>query len=295
MTPVIADLQPDSAALPSSPAIQQEKSSQMNWVFAIAIVAFHVGAIAALFQFSWSALAVFCVLWFLCQNIGIAVCYHRLLTHRGFQVPKWLEYTFTVFSTMALQGGPLYWVALHRLHHQLSDKPGDPHSPRDGYWWAHMDWILHGSLHNGSDLLNRYAPDLQKDAFHRWISRYHWLPVTVLGVALLLMGGWPWVLWGIFMRVTVGLHVTWLVNSATHLWGSRRFSTRDDSRNNWWVAILSGGEGWHNNHHAHPVSARHGFAWYELDINYLFIRFLVLVGLATQLRLFVEPKQGQPT
>ncbi len=147
-----------------------------------------------------------------------------------------------------------------------------------------MDWILHGSLHNGSELLNRYAPDLNKDPFYRWLSRYHWLPVTILGVGLMLAGGLPWVLWGIFMRVAVGLHVTWLVNSATHLWGRKRFATRDDSKNNWWVALLSGGEGWHNNHHAHPTSARHGLAWYELDINYLFIHLLKTLGLATKVR-----------
>src|ERR1700734_2178869 len=110
----------------------------------------------------------------------------------------------------------------------------------------------------------RYAPDLMKQGFYRWLNRFHWLPVTVLGFGLLAVGGWSWVLWGIFFRVTVGLHVTWLGNSATHIWGSRRFETRDDSRNNWWVALLTGGEGWHNNHYAHPFSGRHGMAWYEL-------------------------------
>jgi stearoyl-CoA desaturase (delta-9 desaturase) len=255
---------------------------KFQWNFALIIGAFHLGAILAFFAFRWSALAVFAVTWVLTQNIGIGLSYHRLLTHRGYVVPRWLEYTMAVCGTMALQGSPVYWVAVHRLHHQFTDKPGDPHSPRDGKWWSHVGWILNGSLHNDSAILKRYAPDLMKQGFYRWLNRFHWLPVTVLGFALLAVGGWSWVLWGIFFRVTVGLHVTWLVNSATHIWGSRRFETRDDSRNNWWVALLTGGEGWHNNHHAHPVSARHGMAWYELDVNYLGIWMLEKVGLATK-------------
>jgi stearoyl-CoA desaturase (delta-9 desaturase) len=187
-----------------------------------------------------------------------------------------------VMGTMSLQGSPVYWVAVHRLHHQYTDKPGDPHSPHDGKWWSHMGWILMGSLHNDSAILKRYAPDLMKQGFYRWLNRWHWLPVTLMGFGLLAVGGWSWVWWGIFLRVTLGWHVTWLVNSATHIWGSRRFQTRDDSRNNWWVALLTGGEGWHNNHHAFPVSARHGMAWYELDVNYLGIWILEKVGLATK-------------
>ncbi len=264
-----------------------QRKTALNWVFTLTLGAFHVGALAALFMFSWSAFAVFAVLWVLAQNVGIAVGYHRLLTHRGYAVPKWLEYTIAVLGTMSLQGSPLYWVAVHRIHHQHTDRPGDPHSPRDGKWWSHMGWILNGSLHNDSAVLKRYAPDLMAVPFYRWLNRWHWMPVTVLGFALLFAGaatgglylGWSWVMWGIFLRATLGLHVTWLVNSATHMWGSRRYETRDDSRNNWWVALLTGGEGWHNNHHANPVSARHGLAWYEFDPNYYGIWLLAKVGL----------------
>ena len=260
----------------------EPRRGKFEWDFALILTIFHLGAVAALFEMRWSALLVFLVTWVLAQNIGIAVAYHRLLTHRGYVVPKWLEYMIAILGTMALQGSPVYWVAVHRLHHQYTDKPGDPHSPRDGKWWSHMGWILNGSLHNDSAILQRYAPDLMKQGFYRWLNRFHWLPVTVLGLVLLAIGGLPWVLWGIFFRVTVGLHVTWLVNSATHMWGSRRFQTRDDSRNNWWVALLTGGEGWHNNHHAHPVSARHGMAWYEIDFNYWAIWALEKLGLATK-------------
>jgi stearoyl-CoA desaturase (delta-9 desaturase) len=249
------------------------------------MVLFHVGAVMALFTFSWSALAVFLVTHYVALVFGIGMSYHRLLTHRSYKTPKIIEYALTVCATLALEGGPMFWVATHRRHHQHSDADHDPHTPRHGGLWAHMGWILFGhSQHNRPDLLARYAPDLAKDRVHVWLSRYHWVPITVLGVGLLAVGGWSWVLWGVFLRTTVGLHTTWLINSATHLWGSRRFATRDDSRNNWWVALLTFGEGWHNNHHAHPTSAAHGLAWYEVDVNYLHIRALELVGLATEVR-----------
>ena len=188
---------------------------------------------------------------------------------------------FVDFGTLALEGGPIFWVATHRIHHQKSDREGDPHTPREGTYWAHMGWIMTGQgLHHDASILARYVPDLCRDRVHIWLSNWHWISNVVVGLGLLAFGGIPYVLWGIFFRTTFGLHATWLVNSATHLWGSRRFQTRDDSTNNWWVALLTFGEGWHNNHHAHPVSARHGLAWYELDINWIMIRTLERLGVA---------------
>jgi fatty-acid desaturase len=130
-----------------------------------------------------------------------------------------------------------------------------------------------------------YAPDLIKDKFHIWLNRLYWLPLVLLALVLLVLGGWSYLMWGIFFRVTFNLHATWLVNSATHMWGTRRFSTSDDSRNNWWVALLTFGEGWHNNHHAHPTAARHGLAWYEIDINWWGIRVMQFLGLARAIKL----------
>ena len=266
----------------------------VNWITAIFIGLFHVGAVAALFCFSWQRLAVAAVLWLLAINFGIGVCYHRLLTHRGFQTPKWVEYLLTICATLALEGGPIFWVAVHRVHHQNSDHPGDPHTPKEGPWWAHIGWLVLGrSMHAESTALARYAPDLARDRFHVWISKYHYMTLVVCGLLLLgggawmdhgIMGGVKLVLWGIFLRVTLGLHATWLVNSATHMWGKRRFATRDDSRNNLLVALVTGGEGWHNNHHAHPVSARHGLVWYELDPNFWLIWMLSRVGLARKIQ-----------
>lgn len=211
--------------------------------------------------------------------------YHRLLTHRSYKTPKWIEYFLTVCATLALEGGPIFWVATHRIHHQFSDKEGDPHSPRDGKWWAHMLWMTFGEVgHCDAATMGRYAPDMARDRFHVWISKYHYVPLVVVGALLFAFGGISCFLWGVFLRVTLGLHATWLVNSATHLWGTRRFNTRDDSRNNLLVAMISFGEGWHNNHHAHPTSARHGLAWYEFDLSWLTIRLLELVGLAKNVR-----------
>jgi stearoyl-CoA desaturase (delta-9 desaturase) len=204
-----------------------------------------------------------------------------------------VEYVMTICATLALEGGPIFWVSVHRVHHQLSDHDGDPHTPHDGGWWAHVGWILSGeSLGAQTTQLARYVPDLTRDRFYVWLSKYHWIPLVVAGLACLAIAGWPGVFWGIFLRTTLGLHATWLVNSATHMWGSRRFETRDDSRNSWWVALLTGGEGWHNNHHAHPVSARHGFRWYEVDVNYYGIWLLKSLGIAREIKLAQYDRQN---
>jgi len=257
------------------------EDSKINWVTASFMIAFHLGAIAALFFFSWKAFFLAVALNWVSGSLGIGMGYHRLLTHRGYKTPKWIEYFLTTCATLALEGGPIFWVATHRIHHQFSDKEGDPHSPIDGKWWAHAGWILVGkSMHHDTETLARYVPDLAKDKFHVFITKYHYVPMIVLGLVLLAIGGVPFLMWGIFLRTVVGLHSTWLVNSATHSWGSRRFQTRDLSTNSWWVALLSFGEGWHNNHHAHPVSARHGMAWYEIDFNWYGIWLLRKLGLA---------------
>lgn len=256
-----------------------------NWTTVIAFTIFHLGALAAPFYFTWLAFLMAVFLYWMSLSLGIGMGYHRLLTHRAYKVPKWIEYFLAICGTMALEGGPIFWVATHRVHHQFSDKHGDPHTPLDGRWWAHIIWMLVGNAtHCSVEECGRYAPDMVRDRFYVWLSRYHYLPLTLVGIGLLVFGGVPFLLWGLFLRVTLGLHATWLVNSATHLWGSRRFETRDDSRNNWWVALVTFGEGWHNNHHAHPASARHGLAWYEVDITWMTIWLLKIAGVAKSVR-----------
>lgn len=262
-----------------------DKKSRVNWITVVVFALFHVGALMAPFYFEWRSVIVAAVMYWICISGGIGMGYHRLLTHRSYKVAKPLEYAIAVLGTMNLEGGPIFWVATHRVHHAKSDKPGDPHTPREGPWWAHIGWMIYGeSNHNRTEMMARMAPDLGRDPFYRWLNTWHWLPLAISGVILFWWGGMSALLWAGFFRVTLGLHATWLVNSATHLWGSKRFATTDDSRNNWWVAMLTFGEGWHNNHHAHPASARHGLAWYELDVSWLQIRLLEKLGIAKSVK-----------
>ncbi len=256
------------------------KRDGINWTSVITFALFHCGAVAALFFFSWPAFFTAVLLYWVSLSFGIGMGYHRLLTHRSYKVPKPVEYFLAVCGTLALEGGPIPWVATHRIHHKYSDQDGDPHTPRDGKWWSHLIWMLVGDASNANiEQCSRYVPDLMRDPFHRALSKYHWVPLAVVSL-LLCLGGLPFVLWGLCMRVTLGYHATWMINSLTHIQGARRFETRDDSRNNWLVALFTFGEGWHNNHHAYPTSARHGLAWYEIDITWMTIRLLQAVGLA---------------
>lgn len=269
-------MRPDAVRLPHS--------QNLNWLTTSVLVFLHAGAIAALFLFNWRDFGIAVFLYWLATGLGISMGYHRLHTHRSYQVPLLLEYFFAFCGALTLEGGPIFWVAVHRLHHQNSDQPGDPHSPRDGAWWSHMGWILLGETnHNNTRLMSKYAPDLAKHKFYLWLNNYHWIPTVLLAGATLASGGWPLMLWAVCFRIVFGLHATWLVNSATHMWGARRFATRDDSRNTWWVALFTFGEGWHNNHHAHPTSARHGLAWYEFDLSWLQIRLLRRLGVARKI------------
>ena len=204
----------------------------VNWLTCIVMVVFHVGAVAALFHFSWTLLAIAFVLYWMARRLrhrhGLSPAAHAPLLQ---DVPKWLEYFFAVCGTLTLEGGPIFWVATHRIHHQHSDTDGDPHTPRDGGFWAHMGWILFGEAHHNDTerAWRKYAPDLAADPFYRWLQH------VSLGAAhrhrrlspCSPSAAGPLVFWAVFLRVVVGLHATWLVNSATHMWGSRRF---DDAR-----------------------------------------------------------------
>jgi stearoyl-CoA desaturase (delta-9 desaturase) len=265
--------------------ISNEKQS-INWHTATFMALFHIGAVAALFMFSWQALVAAVVLWWISASLGVGMGFHRLLTHRGYKTPKIVEYLITIFGLLSLEGGAINWVVTHRIHHAHTDGPGDPHTPRDGGWWAHIGWMLKGTAQSHDrETMERYAPDMMKDKFHVLANNFYWVPVIFLAAGLFALGGWSFVLWGVFFRITFNFHSTWLVNSATHMWGKRRFATRDDSTNNWWVALLTFGEGWHNNHHAFPTAARHGLAWYEIDLNWWGIRTLQFLRLAKAVKL----------
>jgi fatty-acid desaturase len=263
---------------------------RINWLPILWIGAIHVGVVLAPFTFTWSALVV-CLILFVLTVIGVNIGFHRLLTHRSFQTSKPVEYLLTVVGCLANQGGALQWVATHRAHHAHADEEGDPHSPGDGGWWAHMLWWMrYDPILDDPGHREHYIKDLAKDPVHRFLNRCQ-VPLTLLlAVVLFVLGnawsgvGLSWLVWGIFVRLTLTYHVTWLVNSATHMWGYRSYETKDRSTNLWWVALLSLGEGWHNNHHAFPRSARHGLRWWEVDVTYWLIRLMSVVGLAKQIQ-----------
>jgi len=260
-------------------------SRKLNWAIITVLTVLHAGAIGALFCFSWRRLAVSVFLYWIAVGLGISMGYHRLHTHRSYRIPRWMEYFFAMCGTLSLEGGPIFWVATHRIHHQYSDKPGDPHSPHDGAWWSHIGWLLVGeSKHNNTKLMAKYAPDLARNPFYANLNTYHWVPIVLVSALLYAIGGLPLFLWATCMRLVFGLHATWAVNSVTHMWGQRRFATRDESRNNMLVALVTFGEGWHNNHHAHPTSARHGLAWWEIDFSWMQIALLKHLGIARAVR-----------
>ena len=259
---------------------------RFDWVNVVYFTALHVGAIAAFWHFSWTGLALVFLLNWVGGSLGIGVTFHRLLTHRGYTAPKAVEYIGTLFGMLASEGGAITWVAMHRMHHTFSDREGkDLHTPKDGFWWSHLGWILCDLGMDRRELERRYAPELVADPVHRVLNRLHVVPNILVGLALYAWGGWALVYWGVFLRIIVTLHVTWLVNSAAHTWGYRTFDTPEGSRNCWWVGLLAWGEGWHNNHHAFQRSARHGLEWWEVDVNWMMIRTLVALGLASDVQL----------
>ena len=273
----------------SKHAIRLANGQKVNWVTSLILVGLHIGAVGAFFCFSWKVFFVALALHSVAVGWGISLGYHRLHTHQSYQCPRWLEYFFAVCGTMTLEGGPMFWVGTHRLHHAKSDQPGDPHSPREGAFWSHMGWIVFGETNHNNKIMAKYAPDLARHKFYWVLNKYHWVPVVITGLMLLAFGGLPMFLWGFCLRIVYGLHCTWLINSATHIFGKRRFETTDDSRNSFILAVLTFGEGWHNNHHAHQTSARHGMLWHELDISWITLKLLRSVGLVWGIRL-VKPE-----
>jgi stearoyl-CoA desaturase (delta-9 desaturase) len=263
-----------------------------NWPNGIALITIHAGALLVCIPafFSWQALVAGYVLSYLTGVVGITLNFHRTLTHRSLRMVKPLEYATALLGTLALQGDPISWVGTHRVHHKHSDRQGDPHTTRRGLRWAHISWLFRANPDNpGAEECRRMCPDLTDQVFYRALA-YVQLPLQIaLFVALFLVGGWGWVVWAGFARLVFTYHSTWLVNSASHHVGYRTYRTGDRSTNSWWVALLAWGEGWHNNHHAFPFSARHGMAWWEIDMTWWHIKVLQFLRLAD--RVLVPTKQ----
>ena len=248
----------------------------------------HAGALAAPFTFTWAGLWTMLLFYWLTAGIGICLGFHRLISHRSFHTPRWLYLTIAFIGGLAGEGSALYWGANHRKHHACSDHEGDPHSPREGFWWSHTLWCLERMLpQEREDHMRRWAPDLMEDPALRFLDRHYLVWHLLLGFGMFGVGyqyggaalGWSLVVWGMFLRMAIVLQVTWCINSVTHVWGYKTYDNDDDSRNLWWVALVTFGEGWHNNHHTYPRVANYGHRWWEFDMTYVTIRFLSAVGL----------------
>ncbi|XP_008449174.1 palmitoyl-monogalactosyldiacylglycerol delta-7 desaturase, chloroplastic-like [Cucumis melo] len=267
-----------------------------KWTFsdirtAIYILMTHSLCIFAPFHFNWKAFWVAFTLYVLVAIFGITLSYHRNLTHKSFKLPKWLEYSFAYMGVMALQGDPIDWVSTHRHHHQFVETERDPHSPIHGLWYSHMGWTM-----NSRALTKRHGrpnnvSDLEDQIFYRIIQKTYLLHPLALGIVLFLIGGFPFLVWSGGVAVTWGYHVTSMVNSICHSWGSQPWKTRDSSKNNWLVSLVTFGEGWHNNHHAFEYSARHGLEWWQLDIPWYIILCLQALGLATNVKFPTEKQK----
>ena len=275
---------------------------QIEWGYLVNVILIHALSLLIFVPayFHWTGLLLAVVCFHIHGLLGITLCYHRVLTHQGLTLPKWLEHFFAILGTCCLQDTPARWVAVHRLHHRHSDQQPDPHSPRVNFFWAHVGWVF--VLHRGHSRVNlyeQYARDILRDPFYLrlerkltwlWIYWAHALVYFLLGMA----GGWLWtghwrsgllaggfvLVWGVFFRTIFVWHVTWAVNSVTHIIGYRNYETGDDSRNYWLVGVLAHGEGWHNNHHADQRAAAHGHRWWEIDTTWMVVRLLEVLGLA---------------
>ena len=262
------------------------KDAKIDWAIVAGTIMFQVGSLSALFFFTWQAFLVFLILYVM-SGMGVTLGYHRLLTHSSFNTYRPIRWLIATIGALSGEGPAVWWVATHRKHHAFSDKDGDPHSPKDGFLWSHMLWFLPKTVYQ-QETINHYAPDLWEDTFLRW-QFYLYIPIIFASAGLLYLFGWlldgwymgcSFVAWGFLFRTVFVEHATWFVNSASHVWGYKNYITNDESRNLWWVAALTFGEGWHNNHHAFPRMAAHGHKWWEIDLTYWAICFMEKIGLA---------------
>ena len=314
----------DVAEAPQAAAIVKKNPSasaaptggRIRWDYGLFFLLLHVLALVTLHPwfFSWAGIVAFLAGVVIFGQLGIPIAYHRLLAHRSFRCPKWFERTLVTLAMCSAQESPAHWVAWHRMHHSHADDDGDPHSPRRGWFWAHVSWLIHENRSRMEifSMYHKYARDILADPYYMWIQRlpspsplFYFVHVVLYGaitagICLALYGNTvaAWQLaasvfmWGVVVRTVWVWHITWSVNSISHLFGYRNYETSDDSRNNWFVTLLTGGEGWHNNHHAHPRSAAHGLRRFEIDPTWWTIKALSWVGLAYDIH--VPPPEKMP-
>jgi stearoyl-CoA desaturase (Delta-9 desaturase) len=261
------------------------------------IAAMHVGAVIALYMGARPVDIALAGGFYLIRMWAITAGYHRYFSHRAYKTSRFFQFVIGLLGTFAVQKGPLWWAATHRRHHRESDKPTDVHSPvQRGFWWSHMGWIL-AAEHEAYD--PKEIKDLYKYPELRWLDRYHVVPVlSYLGLTVAI-GGLRGLCWWFCVSTVVLMHATFTINSLSHVWGKRVYATSDDSRNNWMLAILTLGEGWHNNHHRHMHSANQGFFWWQIDVSYYVLKALSFVGITWDLkkppqRVLDEGRLGNP-
>ena len=283
-------------------SLTEIRRSKLNIRFLVALIIIHLFALSAFIPsiFVWWSIPIVLVGNYIFGSLGINLGFHRMLTHRSVAFPRVLERLFLLFGVCSLEGSPLWWACMHRIHHQCSDHPGDPHSPLESFFWGHMQWIYTPDPRQYSlETYAKYVPDLVNDPFLRWLHRRNTWVLVYLAHAILisafgfgigfLVGDTPatavlfgtqFFVWGVLVRTVFVWHVTWLVNSAAHRWGYRNYETSDRSQNNVIVALLTNGEGWHNNHHADPRACTHCHRWWEVDLTFTAVRLMRLSGLA---------------
>jgi stearoyl-CoA desaturase (delta-9 desaturase) len=256
----------------------------------------HGLAVLALFTKPSAGIIALALAMFWVRMFAITGGYHRYFSHKTYKTSRAFQFFLALLGTTCVQKGPLWWAGIHRIHHRESDVPGkDPHSPKDGFWYSHAGWIQDPRWESTPF---REIKDLTRYPELRWLNRWHFVPPVVVGVTIFAFGGWPALAWGFFLSTVVLWHATYTINSLSHVFGSRRYETSDTSRNNPWLAILTMGEGWHNNHHHYMASCRNGFFWWEWDPTYYVLRLLGAVGLVWDIReppaSVVEPPQELP-
>jgi stearoyl-CoA desaturase (delta-9 desaturase) len=271
-------------ALPALPALSKidRASGALGRLAGTLLVAMHLAVLLVFVTpFSWSLVAL-AIGSYVFRMWAVTTGYHRYLAHRSFKTSRAFQLVLAVLGATTMQGGPLWWTATHRRHHRFSDQPGDVHSPvQRGFFYAHIGWLYdrHSNVERGDE-----AKDLSRFPELRFVDRHEWLPLLGWAGLCYAIAGWPGIVWGFFVSTIALLHGTFLINSLAHVWGSRRYETRDQSRNNALLALLTLGEGWHNNHHHFMSSARQGFFWWEIDVSYYVIKLLERLGLVWDVR-----------
>jgi stearoyl-CoA desaturase (delta-9 desaturase) len=262
-------------------SIGRRADERVNWITSTPFFAVHLLPFAALWTGVDALDVALCGALYALRMFFITAGYHRYFAHRAFRTSRAMQFVLAFGGGTAAQKGALWWAAHHRHHHRFSDQPEDVHSPRKGFWWSHVGWILCPRY----DATNLAAiPDLARYPELRFLDRFHWVPPVLLGAFCFAVGGWSGLWIGFFLSTVLTYHSTFCINSLTHLFGRRRYATRDTSRNSLLMALLTFGEGWHNNHHYYQASANMGFFWWEIDVSYSVLRVLAWLGLVWDLR-----------